>query len=41
MLKLGIPAPRFRLLDTNDHATSLADYQGSKNLVLVFLRGFS
>ncbi len=41
MLKLGIPAPRFRLLDTSDHDASLADYQGSKNLVLVFLRGFS
>jgi peroxiredoxin len=34
------PAPNFTLPDQNGKPVSLADFNGKKHLVLVFLRGF-
>jgi peroxiredoxin len=33
-------APDFTLVDTQEKSVSLSDYQGEKNVVLVFNRGF-
>ena len=33
-------APDFELDDANGNHTRLSDFQGKKNVVLVFLRGF-
>jgi peroxiredoxin len=37
---LGKPAPDFELTDVTGRAVRLSDYRGSKNVVLVFSRGF-
>lgn len=38
--ELNKPAPDFTLPDFNGNAISLADFNGKKNIVLVFNRGF-
>jgi peroxiredoxin len=37
MLELGTPAPDFRLPDSDGHSVSLADFAGSKALLVMFL----
>jgi peroxiredoxin len=37
----GEPAPDFELKDTKDHLVRLSDFNGSKPVVLAFLRGFT
>jgi peroxiredoxin len=37
---LGQLAPDFELTDVAGRAVRLSDYRGSKNVVLVFTRGF-
>jgi peroxiredoxin len=39
-VKLNKPAPDFALTDFNGYEISLASFQGKKNLLLVFNRGF-
>lgn len=36
----GEPAPEFELTDVKGNLVRLADYRGSKTVVLAFLRGF-
>jgi peroxiredoxin len=38
--ELNKPAPNFTLTDFNGNEISLAGYQGKKNVLLVFNRGF-
>ena len=38
--ELNKPAPDFTLPDFNGNAIRLADFNGKKNIVLVFNRGF-
>ena len=42
MAKVAVntPAPAFQLADFRGEPISLADYQGEKNVLLVFNRGF-
>lgn len=37
-IKVGMQAPDFSLADQNGKTTSLAEYRGKKNVVLVFYR---
>lgn len=39
--ELNQPAPDFTLTDFNGRAVRLADFQGQKNVLLVFNRGFA
>jgi peroxiredoxin len=39
-IALGQPAPDFELTDVAGRIVRLSDYKGSKNVVLVFTRGF-
>jgi peroxiredoxin len=39
--ELTITAPDFTLTDTNDQEVTLSSFQGVKNVVLVFNRGFA
>jgi peroxiredoxin len=39
-MKIFTIAPEFELPDFDGNPVKLSDFQGSKNLVLVFLRGF-
>jgi hypothetical protein len=39
-MKIFTIAPDFELPDFNGSPVKLSDFQGSKNLVLIFLRGF-
>jgi peroxiredoxin (alkyl hydroperoxide reductase subunit C) len=39
-VKLGQPAPDFSLPSVDGGQTTLKDFRGEKNVVLVFLRGF-
>ncbi len=39
-VSLSKPAPDFSLEDTSGKTVSLSDFYGSKNVVLVFNRGF-
>jgi peroxiredoxin len=39
-MKIFTLAPDFELADVNGTAVSLSQFKGSKNVVLVFLRGF-
>ena len=38
--RLGQPAPEFSLQDVNGETVNFADYQGSKNLLVVVDRGW-
>jgi peroxiredoxin (alkyl hydroperoxide reductase subunit C) len=38
---LNVPAPDFTLPDFTGEPVSLSDYRGSKNVLLVFNRGFT
>ncbi|MBK8419964.1 MAG: redoxin domain-containing protein [Anaerolineales bacterium] len=38
--ELNKPAPNFTLTDYKGNEVSLADFQGKKNVLLVFNRGF-
>jgi len=38
--ELNKSAPNFTLTDFNGHEVSLKDFQGQKNVLLVFNRGF-
>ena len=38
--ELNKPAPNFTLTDFNGNEVNLADFQGNKNVLLVFNRGF-
>lgn len=38
--ELNKPAPDFTLTDFNGRVVRLADFQGQKNVLLVFNRGF-
>jgi peroxiredoxin len=38
--ELNKPAPNFTLTDFSGHEISLASFQGKKNVLLVFNRGF-
>jgi len=38
---VGLPAPAFTLADFEGRPVSLADYRGSRHVVLVFNRGFT
>ena len=38
--ELNKPAPNFTLTDFNGNEVNLADFQGKKNVLLVFNRGF-
>ena len=38
--ELNKPAPNFTLTDFNGHEVNLTDFQGKKNVLLVFNRGF-
>jgi peroxiredoxin len=38
--ELNKPAPNFTLMEFNGRAVCLADFQGQKNVLLVFNRGF-
>jgi peroxiredoxin len=38
--ELNKPAPDFTLTDFNEREVSLANFQGQKNVLLVFNRGF-
>jgi cytochrome oxidase Cu insertion factor (SCO1/SenC/PrrC family) len=38
-VKVGEPAPDFTLQDSDGRKVTLADYRGTKNVVLVFYRG--
>ena len=40
-VSLHTPAPDFTLPDFNGRPFSLSDYRGSKNVLLVFNRGFT
>jgi peroxiredoxin len=39
-VELNTPAPDFTLTDFNGNKVSLSDFRGSKNVLLVFNRGF-
>lgn len=39
-MKIFTIAPDFELSDFNGTPVKLSDFQGSKNLALIFLRGF-
>lgn len=39
-VELNTPAPDFTLDDFNGRSVSLSDYKGSKNVLVVFNRGF-
>jgi peroxiredoxin len=39
-IELNIQAPNFTLNDFNGKRTSLADFAGQKNVLVVFNRGF-
>jgi peroxiredoxin len=39
-MKIFTLAPEFELADVTGNAVSLSQFRGSKNIVLVFLRGF-
>jgi peroxiredoxin len=38
--ELNEPAPNFTLIDFTGREVSLTDFQGKKNILLVFNRGF-
>ena len=38
--ELNKPAPNFTLTDFNGNEVNLVDFQGKKNILLVFNRGF-
>jgi peroxiredoxin len=38
--ELNKPAPNFALIDFTGREVSLTDFQGKKNILLVFNRGF-
>jgi peroxiredoxin len=40
LLTPNIPAPEFEIEDINGNLIRLADFRGSKPIVLAFLRGF-
>jgi len=40
IVELNKPAPDFTLTDFNGHEVRLSDFQGRKNILLVFNRGF-
>lgn len=40
LIDLNKPAPDFTLTDFKGNEVSLSDFQGSKNVLLVFNRGF-
>jgi len=39
-IELNQPAPDFTLTDINGNEVSLSDFQGKKNVLLIFNRGF-
>ena len=39
-VKIGTPAPEFRLENYLGHEIKLSDFRGEKNVVLVLNRGF-
>jgi peroxiredoxin len=39
-VELNTPAPNFTLTNFNGNEVSLKDFQGKKNVLLVFNRGF-
>jgi peroxiredoxin (alkyl hydroperoxide reductase subunit C) len=41
IIELNKPAPDFTLTDINGNEVSLSDFQGKKNVLLVFNRGFT
>jgi len=40
-IELNQPAPDFTLTDINGNEVSLSDFQGKKNVLLIFNRGFT
>lgn len=40
VLRVGVAAPEFTLVDASGRPASLADYRGKKPVVLVFYRGY-
>jgi len=40
IVELNKPAPDFTLTDFNGNEINLSDFQGKKNVLLVFNRGF-
>jgi len=40
-IELNQPAPDFSLTDHNGNEVRLSDFQGKKNVLLVFNRGFA
>jgi len=40
-VEINAPTPDFTLVDLDGKEVSLSDYKGSKNVVLVFNRGFT
>lgn len=41
LIELNKPAPDFTLTDFKGNEVSLSDFQGKKNVLLVFNRGFT
>ena len=39
-VELNLPAPDFTLTDFKENEVHLSDFQGKKNVLLVFNRGF-
>lgn len=40
-IELNQPAPDFALADINGNEVRLSDFQGKKNVLLIFNRGFA
>jgi len=40
-IELNQPAPDFTLVDINGNDVRLSDFQGKKNVLLIFNRGFA
>ena len=40
-IELNQPAPDFTLIDINGNEVRLSDFQGKKNVLLIFNRGFA
>ena len=40
-IELNQPAPDFTLVDINGNEVRLSDFQGKKNVLLIFNRGFA